>query len=142
MPAVIPYITVSNAAEAMDFYKKAFSANENARMGEPDGKKRIFHGDMTVKGGSVFVMDVFAEHAGTDGCGSVAAPSPAKPSAASMVLQCASPAEVDAGYQQAIDAGCINISKPEDTFWNARFAAVCDPYGHIWMFNADLPKKN
>src|SRR5690606_8277463 len=81
MPAVIPYITVSNADEAMDFYKKAFGATENARVAEPEGKKRIMHGDLTIKGGSVFVMDVFAEHAGTEGCGSVAAPSPAKPSA-------------------------------------------------------------
>ena len=140
MPAVIPYITVSNAAEAMDFYKKAFGATENARMGEPDGKKRIYHGDLTVKGGSVFVMDEFSERAHTNECGSVTAPSPAKPSATSMVLQCASPAEVDTGYRQAVEAGCISISKPEDTFWNARFAVVCDPYGHIWMFNAELPK--
>ena len=142
MPAVIPYITVSNAAEAMDFYKKAFAATENARMAEPEGRKRIMHGDLTIKGGSVFVMDVFAEHAGTEGCGSVAAPSPAKPSAASMVLQCAAPAEVDASYEQAVKAGCVSVSKPEDTFWNARFAVVCDPYGHIWMFNAELPAKS
>jgi PhnB protein len=142
MPAVIPYITVSNAAEAMDFYKKAFAATENARMGEPDGKKRIYHGDMTIKGGSVFVMDEFSEQAHTSECGSVAAPTPAKPSATSMVLQCAAPSEVDASYKQAVDAGCISVSKPEDTFWNARFAVVCDPYGHIWMFNAGLPKKN
>ena len=52
------------------------------------------------------------------------------------------PPDVDAGYKRAVDAGWVSVSKPEDTFWNARFAVVCDPYGHIWMFNAELPKSN
>jgi PhnB protein len=133
---------VSNAAEAMDFYKKAFAATENARMGEPDGKKRIYHGDLSINGGSVYVMDEFSEHANSNEYGSVTAPSPQKPSATSMVIQLKTPPDVDAGYQRAIDAGCVSVSKPEDTFWNARFAVVGDPYGHIWMFNAELPPKS
>ena len=141
MQTIVPYITVKNAAAAMDFYKTALGATENARMGEPDGKKRIYHGDLTVNGGSVYVMDEFPEHAATNDCGSVTAPSPAKPSATSVVIQLKAPPEVDAGYQRAVDAGCVSVSKPEDTFWNARFAVVCDPYGHIWMFNAELPAK-
>jgi PhnB protein len=141
MQAIVPYITVNNAAEAMDFYKKALGATENARMGEPEGKKRIYHGDLSINGGSVYVMDEFPEHAATNDCGSVTAPSPAKPSATSMVIQLSKPAEVDAGYQRAVDAGCTSVSKPEDTFWNARFAVVCDPFGHMWMFNAALPAK-
>jgi len=58
-----------------------------------------------------------------------------------MVIQLSKPADVDAGYKRAIDAGCRSISAPDDMFWNARYASVCDPYGHIWMFNAELPKK-
>lgn len=142
MQNIVPYITVSNAAEAMDFYKKAFGATENARVAEPEGKKRIMHGDLSINGGSVYVMDEFSEHTHTSECGSVTAPSPQKPSATSMVIQLKAPPEVDAGYQRALDAGCVSISKPEDTFWDARFAVVCDPYGHIWMFNAELPKKS
>lgn len=142
MQNIVPYITVSNAAEAMDFYKKAFGATENARVAEPEGKKRIMHGDLSINGGSVYVMDEFSEHKHTNECGSVTAPSPQKPSATSLVIQLQAPPEVDAGYQRAVDAGCIGISKPEDTFWNARFAVVCDPYGHIWMFNAELPAKS
>lgn len=142
MQPVVPYITVSNAGEAMDFYKKAFGATENARMGEPDGKKRIYHGDLSINGGSVYVMDEFPEPMHKSECGPVTAPSPQKPSATSMVIQLKTPPEVDAGFQRAVDAGCKTISKPEDTFWNARFAVVCDPYGHIWMFNAALPAKN
>jgi PhnB protein len=100
------------------------------------------HADLSINGGTVYVMDEFSEHAHTSDCGSVTAPSPQKPSATSMVIQLKAPPEVDAGYQRALDAGCVSVSKPEDTFWNARFAVVCDPYGHIWMFNAALPAKS
>lgn len=109
-------------------------------MGEPDGRKRIYHGDLSINGGSVYVMDEFSEQK-SEACGPVSAPSPAKPSATSMVIQCSAPGDVDTGYRRAIDAGCRSISAPADMFWNACYASVCDPYGHIWMFNAALPAK-
>jgi PhnB protein len=140
MQGIVPYLTVKNAAEAIDFYKKSLGAEEISRAPTDDG--RIMHADLSINGGSVFVMDEFSEHAHTSDCGSVTAPSPQKPSATSMVIQLKAPPEVDAGYQRALDAGCVSVSKPEDTFWNARFAVVCDPYGHIWMFNAALPAKS
>jgi PhnB protein len=140
MQGIVPYLTVKNAAEAIDFYKKSLGAEEISRAPTDDG--RIMHADLSFNGGSVFVMDEFSEHAHTSDCGSVTAPSPQKPSATSMVIQLKAPPEVDAGYQRALDAGCVSVSKPEDTFWNARFAVVCDPYGHIWMFNAALPAKS
>jgi PhnB protein len=140
MQGIVPYLTVKNAAEAIDFYKKSLGAEEISRAPTDDG--RIMHADLSINGGSVFVMDEFSEHAHTSDCGSVTAPSPQKPSATSMVIQLKAPPEVDAGYQRALDAGCVSVSKPDDTFWNARFAVVCDPYGHIWMFNAALPAKS
>jgi PhnB protein len=140
MQGIVPYLTVKNAAEAIDFYKKSLGAEEISRAPTDDG--RLMHADLSINGGTVYVMDEFSEHAHTSDCGSVTAPSPQKPSATSMVIQLKAPPEVDAGYQRALDAGCVSVSKPEDTFWNARFAVVCDPYGHIWMFNAALPAKS
>jgi PhnB protein len=140
MQGIVPYLTVKNAAEAIDFYKKSLGAEEISRAPTDDG--RLMHADLSINGGTVYVMDEFSEHAHTSDCGSVTAPSPQKPSATSMVIQLKAPPEVDASYQRALDAGCVSVSKPEDTFWNARFAVVCDPYGHIWMFNAALPAKS
>jgi PhnB protein len=38
-------------------------------------------------------------------------------------------------------AGCKSTMEPQDTFWEARFAMLIDPFGHRWMLNAPLPKK-
>jgi PhnB protein len=140
MQSIVPYLTVKNAAQAIDFYKKSLGAQEISRAPTDDG--RLMHADLSINGSSVFLMDEFPEHAGAQECGSVFAPSPEKPSSTSMVIQLKTPPEVDAAYKRAVDAGCNNVSKPEDTFWNARFAVVCDPYGHLWMFNAALPAKS
>jgi PhnB protein len=136
MQIVVPYLTVSNAAEAVDFYKKAFGAQENGRYAEPDGKKRIMHADLTVYGGSVYLMDEFPEHGAHGGARS---PNGNGNNAVSMVINRTKPAEVDDAFRKAVAAGCTGVQEPEDTFWNARFAIVADPYGHLWMLNADLP---
>lgn len=140
MQSIVPYLTVKNAAEAIGFYVKALGAKEVSRAPTDDG--RIMHADLSINGGSVFVMDEFPEHAANQECGSVNAPAPDQPSPTAMVIQLSAPPEVDAGYRRAVEAGCKSVSAPEDTFWNARFAVVCDPYGHLWMFNAALPAKS
>jgi len=139
MQIVVPYLTVSNAAEAIEFYKKAFGAQENGRHAEPDGKKRIMHADLSVYGGSVFLMDEFPEHTAHGGAQS---PGGNGNNAVSMVINRSKPDEVDAAFRKAVDAGCKGVQQPEDAFWGARFAMISDPYGHLWMLNAELPAKN
>jgi PhnB protein len=141
MQTIIPYLTVKNAPQALDFYVKALGATESSRAPMEDG--RIMHACITINGGAVFVMDEFPEHAARDNeHGSVYAPTPDKPSPTAVVVNYGKPAEVDAAYRKAVDAGCKSVSAPEDTFWNARFACIGDPYGHLWMLNAELPAKN
>jgi PhnB protein len=132
MQIVVPYLTVSNAAAAIDWYKKAFEAKEISRGPTPEGK--LMHSDINIYGGTVFVMDEFPEH------GSVG-PQPGKPSPVGLVIQLKAPAEVDRVYRQAVAAGAKKGQEPEDAFWGARFAYVTDPYGHTWMLNAQLPPK-
>jgi PhnB protein len=138
MQTIVPYLTVSNAQEAIAFYRKALDAREVSRAPAPDG--RIMHADLTVNGGSVFVMDEFPEHA-TEGGGVVRAPSPDKPAPVATVVNYATPPEIDAAHRRAVEAGCRSVMEPQDTFWNARFAVVGDPFGHVWMLNATLPSK-
>jgi PhnB protein len=53
--SLTPYLTVSNAAAAIDFYKKAFGAEEVARHAAPDGSNRLMHAQLKVLG-----MDLMA----------------------------------------------------------------------------------
>jgi PhnB protein len=135
MQSIVPYLTVASASDASAFYKKAFGATENARMA-PDDRGRIAHIDLTIHGGTIFLMDQFAER------GSPLPPNAERRSPVSMVIQLPAPKDVDTVYAQAINAGCTNNMEPADMFWGARFAAVTDPFGHSWMLNAMLPQKS
>jgi PhnB protein len=135
MPAqtIVPYLTVKDAAAAIDFYKKAFGATEVSRAAAQDGK-RLVHADLSINGGSVFLMDEFPEH----GEGAATAPNGKQFAPVSMVVNYDAPAQVDAAYRRAVDAGCAGMQEPHDAFWNSRFAMLRDPYGHGWMLNAPL----
>lgn len=130
-----PYLTVKGAADAIAFYQRAFAAKEVTRMPAQDGK-RVMHAELSFNGGTVMLSDEFAEYDGA-----VHAPSKDKPASVATAIHFAKPAEVDAIYSRAMEAGCKSTMDPQDTFWDARFAMVIDPFGHRWMLNAPLPKK-
>jgi PhnB protein len=131
---VNPYLTVKGAADAIAFYKKAFGAKVETRMPAEDGK-RLMHAHLTINGGTVMLSDEFSEFGGPP------APSAAKPAPVATAIQLAKPAEVDAIFKRAIAAGGKSTMEPQDTFWEARFATLVDPFGHCWMLNAPLPKR-
>jgi PhnB protein len=135
MPPVTPYLTIKGAAQAVEFYKKAFGATENVRMPAEDGK-RLLHADLTINGGRVLLSDWFEEYQMD---GKVDAPSPSQLAPVAVALHSPKPADVDAFYQRAVEAGCKSIQEPKDMFWQARFAMVSDKFGHRWMMNAPLP---
>jgi len=137
MPPLTPYLTVKGAAGALEFYKKAFGAKENMRMPAEDGR-RLLHADVTINGGRLLMSDWFEEYQMD---GKVDAPSPKQLAPVAVALHYTKAADVDAAYHRALEAGCKNIQKPQDMFWNARFAMLSDPYGHRWMMNAPLPAK-
>jgi PhnB protein len=139
MPPITPYLTVKGAVDAIAFYQKAFGATENARMPAPDGK-RLIHADITVNGGRILMSDEFPEHSEECG-GAVFVPTSDKPVGVAIALHYTKPADIDATYRRAVEAGCKSVQAPEDTFWQARFAMLSDPFGHRWMLNAPLPAK-
>ena len=61
-PAVLPHLTVDNAAAAIDFYVKAFDAVEHGRVPGPDGK--LIHASLGINGSSIMLNDDFPEMSG------------------------------------------------------------------------------
>jgi len=129
MQVIVPYLTVKGASEASAFYQKAFDAKENARHAAEDGK-RLMHVALSIHGGDVFLCDEFLEHGGAP------APSAKNPAPVQITIQLKAPADVDSIFQRAVQAGATSVSEPADMFWNARFAQLRDPFGHVWMLNA------
>ena len=128
---VIPYLTVNNAAEAITFYEKAFGASEESRLATDDGK-RIMHAALGLQGGTVYLADEFPEHGGAP------APTAERPSPVGVAIALGAPADVDALFRRAVEAGATGSMEPADMFWGGRFAMLHDPFGHRWMLNAPL----
>jgi PhnB protein len=110
-------LSIDGASEAMEFYKKAFGAEEVMRAPDPSGQK-IWHADMRIGNSRFFLNDVFP------GMGAGA-------STSSLWLYVEN---VDAAYKRAVDAGCQITMPLGDMFWGDRMGTVTDKWGIQWTF--------
>jgi PhnB protein len=115
-----PYLAVDDAAEALEYYKKAFDAKERGRMEAPDGK--IGHAEIQIGDSLVMLSDPFPQ-------ASTRTPKELGGTTASVFLYVE---DVDAFVQRAVDAGATVSMEVADQFWGDRFGTITDPFGHSW----------
>jgi len=118
--SVTPYLTLTDATAAIEFYVKAFGAVEKFRLPAQDGKK-IMRAVLEIAGGTIFLSDM--------------APSQ-KPASVAISLGLESAQAVDAMAARVAKSGATITFGPQDMFWGDRFAELTDPFGHRWMLNA------
>ena len=124
IPAVLPHLTVDDAAAAIDFYVKAFNGVELGRVPGPGGKK-LFHAAVKINGSTVMLNDDFPEM--NDGKSSTPTALGGTPVTIHLVVT-----DVDAKFQRAVDAGATVVMPVEDQFWGDRYGVLRDPFGHHW----------
>ncbi len=125
--SLIPHMTINdNAKAAIDFYKKAFAAEEVSRHDADDGK-RLMHAHLKVNGHDLFLMDAFPEHG---------SPMTA-PLGVMLALRVNDP---DKRWNRATKAGATVLAPLADQFWGERWGLVSDPYGHQWSISAPARK--
>jgi uncharacterized glyoxalase superfamily protein PhnB len=117
---VIPHLVCEGAADAIEFYKKAFNAVEQMRM--PGDNGRIMHAALTIGDSTIMLADDFPEYGGLG---------PKALKGSPVTLHMVVP-DVDAAFQQAVDAGASVRMAPADMFWGDRYGQVTDPFGHHW----------
>jgi PhnB protein len=122
-PAVSPHLIVDGAAAAIDFYVSAFNAVELGRVPGPDGK--LIHAAVQINGSTVLLNDDFPEMNGGKSMTPIAL-------GGTPVTIHLTVTDVDAKFQQAIDAGATVIVALEDQFWGDRYGVLRDPFGHQW----------
>ncbi|HEY0228184.1 MAG TPA: VOC family protein [Mycobacterium sp.] len=122
-PAVIPHLVVGDAAAAIDFYVKAFGAEEVGRVPGPDG--RLVNAAVRINGFTVMLNDDFPEMCG----GNSMTP---KSLGGTPVTIHLTVTDVDTKFQRAVDAGATVMAPLEDQFWGDRYGVVLDPFGHQW----------
>ena len=114
-------LTVRGAAQAIDFYKRAFGARERERMSGPDGQS-IMHAELQIGDSIVFLGDEFPGM----GC---RAPQSLGGSTGMLHVYVKN---VDAAFARAVAAGAEVRMPVADMFWGDRYAKVADPFGHEW----------
>ena len=115
---ITPQLTLDNAAQAIDWYKKALGAEELGRSAGPDGK--IMHAELRIGNSRFMVHDVMPGSKGPQAFGG---------SPASLWLYVD---DSDALFNRAVSAGAKVQLPLADQFWGDRGGAVADPAGYTW----------
>jgi len=118
--SVTPYLTLHDAARALDFYKRAFGAQEVVRMDGPDGK--IAHAEIKIGDSVIMLADEMP------GAGS-RSPQSLGGTTGGIFLYVEN---ADAVFNQAVSAGAQVEAPLADMFWGDRYGRLKDPFGHSW----------
>jgi len=118
---VAAYLTVHDAAGAIEFYQTAFGATEVLRLDGPGGL--IAHAEIEIAGRPVMVCDPLPWF-------STKPPTVLGGTSASVLVYVD---DVDDAVRRAVDAGATLTSEPKDQFWGDRLGEVFDPFGHSWL---------
>jgi PhnB protein len=114
-------LTVRNGADAIDFYKKAFGAEEIMRVPGPDGKS-LMHAEIRVGNSRIMLGDE------SPAMGCLAPVTLGGPGGSLYVYV----PDVDAAFKRAVAAGAKAVMPVTDMFYGDRFGQVEDPSGHRW----------
>jgi uncharacterized glyoxalase superfamily protein PhnB len=115
------YLVVTDAAEALHFYSKAFGAHSLRSMPGPDGKGTM-HAEMVIGDSTVMLADEFPQM-------NLKSPKSLGGNCATLHIYVD---DADALFNQAVEAGCEVLHPMSDVFWGDRYGKVADPYGHHW----------
>jgi PhnB protein len=118
--SVTPYLAVRQAADAIEFYARAFGAKQRMRVAAPGNK--VGHAELEIGDSVVMVAD---EHPDMD----FRSPAHYGGSPVSLHLYVK---DVDASFRKAVDAGATSLRAVADQFYGDRTGTVRDPFGHVW----------
>ncbi|MGB0953697.1 MAG: VOC family protein [Planctomycetota bacterium] len=117
----VPYLSITDATKAVDFYRAVFQVEPWNLLHMPDG--RVMHCEFRLGTSRIFLSEELPEHGGT--------PSPKSLGATSVAVHLYVE-DCGAMVQRMVDQGAELLMEPTDMFWGERFARVRDPFGHEW----------
>jgi PhnB protein len=120
LPSVTPHLVCAGAADAIDFYKKAFGAVEMMRLPGKDG--RLMHAAIEIGAARVMLVDEMPEWGALS-------PKSLKGTPVTIHLYVD---DVDAFVERAVTAGATLKMPVADMFWGDRYGIIVDPFGHSW----------
>ncbi len=124
--ALSPHLVCAGAADAIEFYKKAFGAVEMMRLPANDGK--LMHACVEVNGSPVMLVDENPQWGALS-------PRALKGTPVTIHLNVG---DVDAFVERAVKAGATVKMPVTDMFWGDRYGVIEDPFGHHWSVATHL----
>jgi len=125
---ITPHLVIKGASEAIEFYKRAFGAEELGRMPfpGPDGQVKIGHAELQIGDSKLYLADEFPEYGGLG------------PNGSSPVTIHLYVTDADSTFGQAVEAGATVKMPLADMFWGDRYGKLVDPFGHHWSIAEHL----
>lgn len=120
MHTLTPHLVCDGAAEAIEYYKRAFGAVETARMPAPNGK--LMHAMVRIGDSPLMLVDENKEWGALG-------PKTLNGSPVTIHLYVK---DVDAVFERAVKEGGTAKMAPMDMFWGDRYSVLTDPFGHSW----------
>ena len=133
MHTVTPYLVLKDSAAAMEFYAKAFGAQEVMRMPGPGGQG-IMHAEIRIGDSCIMLTD-------ENPAWGMQAPESLGGSPVSLMLYVE---DANAFFDTAVAAGCEAAFPVSEMFWGDRMGKVTDPYGYSWSIAThfeDVPEE-
>jgi PhnB protein len=115
---VTPSLTLDNAPQAIEWYKKALGAEELSRSTGPDGK--IMHAELRIGDSRIMLNDAVMGGKGPKAIGG-------SPSSLWLYVE-----DCDALFKRAVGAGAAVKMPVENQFWGDRCGMIDDPHGYSW----------
>jgi PhnB protein len=117
--SVTPYLIINGAADAIEFYKKAFGATELFRM---DHEGKVGHAELKIGDSPIMLADESTEMG-------YKSPTTLGGTPVSIMIYVD---DVDTIFKQAIGAGGEQQKAVQDQFYGDRSGTLKDPFGHVW----------
>jgi PhnB protein len=117
--SVTPYLICDSAADAIEYYKKAFGATELFRM---DHGGKVGHAELKIGDSPIMLADEYPQMG-------YRSPKALGGTPVSIMIYVE---DVDTVYKRAMDAGATEVKPLQDQFYGDRSGTLTDPFGHVW----------
>ena len=127
-PPLSPALTVNDGVGAIEFYKRAFRAEERLRLVDPESGK-IGHAELAINGALIMLSDEYPQFN----------KSPRTLGGTAVKLGLMS-TDVDADFDRAVQAGAEVLRPLTNEFYGHRSGTLRDPFGHEWTISQEIEK--
>jgi PhnB protein len=130
IPPLTPYLFVSDAAAAIEFYKNGFGAVQDGEVHKMPGTDKIMHARLLINGSLIMLSDEFPQ-------GGAKSETPDALGGSPIVLAL-NLEDVQTFWDKAVAAGAIVTMPLALQFWGDKYGQMTDPFGHKWSLSQTM----